>query len=109
MAISLSAHYGAVVVKLAADGAVLAARGTRTACGTWTGDRPPERFPALPAVVRDTTGAGDAFCAGFLAEWLAAPAGAGLAGPMNAAAQAAAVAVAALGGRPEPGQGPARN
>lgn len=103
MAISLSAHYGAVAVKLAADGAVLAARGAGTRARAETGatGHPPERFPALPAVVRDTTGAGDAFCAGFLAAWLA---GAGLAGAMGAAAQAAAVAVAALGGRPEPGQ-----
>jgi sugar/nucleoside kinase (ribokinase family) len=97
MAISLSAHYGAVALKLAADGAMLAARGAGTA------GHPPKRFPALPAVVRDTTGAGDAFCAGFLAAWLA---GAGLEDAMSAAAQAAAVAVAALGGRPEPGQGP---
>ncbi|MCW2930509.1 MAG: ribokinase [Actinomycetia bacterium] len=99
MAISLSAHYGAVAVKLAADGAVLAARGAGAGAGAR--GHPPQRFPALPAVVRDTTGAGDAFCAGFLAAWLA---GAGLAGAMGAAAQAAAVAVAALGGRPEPGQ-----
>ena len=58
MAISLSAHYGAVAVKLAADGAVLAARGSGRA---GRHRHPPKRFPALPAVVRDTTGAGDAF------------------------------------------------
>jgi sugar/nucleoside kinase (ribokinase family) len=103
MAISLSAHYGAVAVKLAADGAVLAADGSGGSGRVGRHSHPPRRFPALPAVVRDTTGAGDAFCAGFLAAWLA---GAGLEDAMSAAAQAAAVAVAALGGRPGPGQGP---
>ncbi len=92
MASSLCAHYGVVAVKLAADGAVLA---TREALET-----APRRFPAHPAVVRDTTGAGDAFCAGFLAAWLA---GAGLAGAMSSAARAAAVAVTILGGRPDAG------
>jgi sugar/nucleoside kinase (ribokinase family) len=94
MAISLSAHYGAVAVKLGADGVVLAARGTATRA------RPPERFPALPAVVRDTTGAGDAFCAGFLAAWLR---GGSTADAVRAGTRAAARAVATLGGRPESG------
>jgi sugar/nucleoside kinase (ribokinase family) len=31
----------------------------------------PVRIPAHPAHVRDTTGAGDAFCAAFLSRWLA--------------------------------------
>lgn len=83
----LARNYGAVVLKLGADGAVLAA-----------GDAPPVPIPASPAMVRDTTGAGDAFCAGFLAAWLA---GAPLAEAGGAAAKAAGLAVAALGGRPD--------
>jgi sugar/nucleoside kinase (ribokinase family) len=51
--------YGAVVLKLGAQGALLAARG-----------QPQVRVRGEPVDVRDTTGAGDAFCAGFLASWL---------------------------------------
>jgi sugar/nucleoside kinase (ribokinase family) len=94
MAISLSAHYGAVAVKLGADGAVLAASGAATR------RHPPERFPALPAVVQDTTGAGDAFCAGFLAAWLR---GGSMGDAVRAGTRTAARAVATLGGRPESG------
>lgn len=86
-AATLARNYGAVAVKLGADGAMLA-----------VGDAPPVLIPARPAVVRDTTGAGDAFCAGFLATWLA---GAPLTEAGTAAAKAAALAVAALGGRPD--------
>ncbi|HWG03156.1 MAG TPA: PfkB family carbohydrate kinase, partial [Trebonia sp.] len=60
MAGVLSGCYDAVAVKLGADGAVCAAAGAA-----------PVRVAAVPARVRDTTGAGDAFCAGFLAAWLA--------------------------------------
>jgi sugar/nucleoside kinase (ribokinase family) len=82
----LARNYGAVVLKLGADGAVLA-----------MGDAPPVLIPAWPAEVRDTTGAGDAFCAGFVAAWLAeAP----LAEAATAAVKAAALAVTVLGGRP---------
>jgi sugar/nucleoside kinase (ribokinase family) len=86
MAVLLRSHYGAAVVKLGARGALVAAEGA-----------PPARVPARSAVVRDTTGAGDAFCAGFLAAWLAGgpPAAAAVAG-----VTAAARAVSVLGGRP---------
>lgn len=99
LAASLTRHYGAVVVKLGPDGALLAIAGAE-----------PARFPAHPAVVRDTTGAGDAFCAGFLAAWLTPaslpregdPAGDALTAAMDAGGRAAAIAVSTLGGRPEP-------
>jgi sugar/nucleoside kinase (ribokinase family) len=87
MAIRLGEHYGAVMVKLGADGVVLATGG-----GT-------QRFPARPATVRDTTGAGDAFCAGFLAAWLR---GASAPDAVRAGTGAAATAVSLLGGRPAP-------
>jgi sugar/nucleoside kinase (ribokinase family) len=82
----LAAHFGAVALKLGPEGALLAAR-----------DVTPKRFPAQPAVVRDTTGAGDAFCAGFLAAWLR---GATHADATQAGTRTAAIAVSALGGRP---------
>jgi sugar/nucleoside kinase (ribokinase family) len=90
MAAELARHYDAVAIKLGADGAMLA-----------TADTPPARIPALAATVRDTTGAGDAFCAGFLAAWLTGAA------PLAATSEglaAAALAVSALGGRPNPPQ-----
>jgi sugar/nucleoside kinase (ribokinase family) len=88
MAAALARHYGAVALKLGRDGAVLV-----------TGDGPPSWIDAEPATVCDTTGAGDAFCAGFVARWLTG----GTAGEAAAAgAAAAALAVSALGGRPCP-------
>jgi sugar/nucleoside kinase (ribokinase family) len=83
---ALVPYYGAVVVKLGASGSLVASR-----------DGLVSRFPAHPAVVRDTTGAGDAFCAGFLAGWLR---GQDVAGAVDAGAAAAALAVSTLGGRP---------
>jgi sugar/nucleoside kinase (ribokinase family) len=112
MAALLTLHYGTVVLKLGAEGALLATAGAE-----------PQRFPARQATVRDTTGAGDAFCAGFLAAWLAGggcpgggdsrtgdvsgvrghgPARDGLATPVEAGMRAAAAAVSVLGGRPYP-------
>jgi sugar/nucleoside kinase (ribokinase family) len=86
MAVTLARDYGAVALTLGAEGAVLAAGSGR-----------PTRIPAKPVAVRDTTGAGDAFCAGFLAAWLT---GSDLASAARAAAETAAVAVSAIGGRP---------
>jgi sugar/nucleoside kinase (ribokinase family) len=86
MAAFLTRYYQAVVVKLGADGALVA------------GDRAkPVHVAAHSAAVRDTTGAGDAFCAGFLAAWLT---GSEMTAAVRAGAGAAAVAVAGLGGRP---------
>jgi sugar/nucleoside kinase (ribokinase family) len=90
MAGALAAHYRMVALKLGPEGMLLGAQG-----------RPPERLEAHPAVVRDTTGAGDAFCAGFLAAWLR---GATHAAAARAATRAAAAAVAVLGGRPQLGR-----
>ncbi|MEU2925228.1 PfkB family carbohydrate kinase [Streptomyces sp. NPDC007251] len=75
-----------VVVKTGADGALVVRSG-----GT------PTRVPAVPAVPRDTTGAGDAFTGAFLAALLADMA------PEEAAARgcrAGAEAVERVGGRP---------
>lgn len=58
---ALLESYNAVVLKLGPDGALYAdVEGAR------------ERLPATLARVVDTTGAGDALCAGFLAAWLRA-------------------------------------
>lgn len=56
---ALVLHYGAVVLKLGAGGAIFGQAG-----------QTPLHLPAAPAQVVDTTGAGDALCAGFLAAWL---------------------------------------
>jgi sugar/nucleoside kinase (ribokinase family) len=80
----LAASYGAVACTLGRDGAV------------WSdGDRI-VRVPAVPATVVDTTGAGDAFTAGFLAAWLrgAAPAAA-----LAAGTELAAAAIGTVGAR----------
>jgi sugar/nucleoside kinase (ribokinase family) len=94
MAAGLTGNYGAVVVKLGAGGAVYAD-------GSVSG-----RVAAEPVAVRDTTGAGDAFCAGFLAAWLG---GAPLAAACAVAVRTAARAVAGLGGRPEGEAGSLKN
>lgn len=88
MAAALAKTYPVVALKLGGGGCVLA-----------VADGPPVELPASPAEVMDTTGAGDAFCAGFLSQWPSVP-------PRVAAAVAvriAARAVSRLGGRPPAG------
>ena len=82
---ALAERFPAVVLTLGAAGAVLADAG-----GT-------SRVTAAPGDVLDTTGAGDAFAAGFLSVWTTEPdASAALA----AGAGAAARAISVLGARP---------
>ncbi|MEO3860642.1 sugar kinase [Acrocarpospora sp. B8E8] len=87
----LSDRYGAAAVKLGASGAILAEQGGIVSRATF-------RAPgdAVFSTV-DTTGAGDAFAAGFLAARLA-----GLPAPesVEAGCRAGAEAVGAVGGRP---------
>jgi sugar/nucleoside kinase (ribokinase family) len=81
---TLLSYYSAVVLKLGAEG-VLYSEEERT------------HVPAAPARVIDTTGAGDALCAGFLAAWLTgAPAGETLRRAVGLAARA----IEGVGGRP---------
>lgn len=83
---ALLGHYRGVVLKLGADGAAYAdAEGRRA------------RIPAAKARVVDTTGAGDAKCAGFLAAWLA---GKDPEAALRKGAELAARAVAQPGARP---------
>ena len=80
-------YYSGVVLKLGAEGALYAgADGERS------------RVPATQARVADTTGAGDALCAGFLDAWFAGePAGEASRRGVGLAARA----VERVGGRPE--------
>ena len=82
---SLAELFPAVVLTLGADGALLATAGATS------------RVAAAPAEVVDTTGAGDAFAAGFLSVWTTAR---DSAAALSAGATAAAQAIASLGARP---------
>ncbi|MFE5024121.1 carbohydrate kinase family protein [Streptomyces sp. NPDC056656] len=87
-AAKLSGWFPLVVVTSGVAGAVVAQGGAVCA-----------RVPSLPAVARDSTGAGDAFTGAFLAAWVRG------AGPREAATDgchAGALAVARVGGRPPP-------
>lgn len=84
----LRGRFGAVVLTLGAEGAVGAA-GTEVVRGT----------PVAGRVV-DTTGAGDAYCAGFIA---ARTGGSDLAACMRRGARTAGEAVGRLGARPSSG------
>jgi len=92
MAGRLAEHYGLVLLKLGADGCLLAVPGDA-----------PARIPAHPAQARDSTGAGDAFCGAFMSRWLAAgphPQTADLMAAAEFATKIAASVVTRLGGRP---------
>jgi ribokinase len=78
-------YYPAVVLKRGAGGALYADADGRS------------RVPAAQARVTDTTGAGDALCAGFLAAWLA---GAASEEALRRGVDLAARAVESVGGRP---------
>jgi sugar/nucleoside kinase (ribokinase family) len=86
---ALAARHPVVVVTLGPDGALWAA-----------GERLVHR-PAHPATVVDTTGAGDAFTAGLLSVWLAAPDG-----DPGTALEAGLARAAAVVARPGARQGP---
>lgn len=87
----LSDAYGLAVVKLGADGALAARDGRITA-----------EIPVAPVTPVDSTGAGDAFAAGFLVAYLA---GAGDAATLTAGCRSGARAVTQVGGRPGPPTG----
>ena len=92
MAGRLAEHYGLVLLKLGADGCLLAVRGEA-----------PVPIPAHPAQAEDSTGAGDAFCGAFMSRWLAAgphPQTADLMAAAEFATKIAASVVTRLGGRP---------
>lgn len=75
-----------VVLTLGRDGVLVGRRG-----------RPAEAVPAAAAGAQDTTGAGDAFCGGFLASWYA---GDDAVTAARAGVRLAAVACSSLGARP---------
>lgn len=85
---AISAWYGGVALKLGAGGALWVGAGDALIAR-----------PAEPAAVVDSTGAGDAFCAGFLARWLA---DGDADGALTAGLRLAAVAVSHVGARPDP-------
>jgi len=85
--LALRDRYGGVVLKLGAGGAAYADAGGA-----------PDRVQAPPSVrVVDTTGAGDALCAGFLASWLS---GGTSAEALRRGVELASRVVARVGARP---------
>jgi sugar/nucleoside kinase (ribokinase family) len=94
---ALSAEYGLVALKLGERGALLAQRGHAPV----TVSRPSDAPGALvDSGVRETTGAGDAFCAGFLACWLC---GGTPAEALSAGVRLGARAAGRVGARPHGG------
>jgi sugar/nucleoside kinase (ribokinase family) len=92
MAARLTRHYGMVALKLGGAGCLLAVP-----------DEAPVHVAAHLARVRDTTGAGDAFCGAFMSRWLAGdphPPAADLADAAEFAVRIAASVVTRFGARP---------
>src|SRR5690606_18347118 len=87
---ALLRHVPMVVLKQGSAGAIAATR---------QGDRITR--PAVAARVVDTTGAGDAFFAGFMASWLGTR---DLGAALEAGNRVAAMAVARLGAQPQNGR-----
>ena len=85
VATALAERFPAVALTLGADGALLASGGAS------------RRVAAVPATVVDTTGAGDAFAAGFLSRWTSSPDGDAA---LSSGAAAAGRAISVLGARP---------
>jgi sugar/nucleoside kinase (ribokinase family) len=89
----LTRHYGLVVLKLGGAGCLLAI----------PGEDPVHVAAVAVQEVRDTTGAGDAFCGAFMSRWLAYgpdPSAADLAAAAEFAAGIAASVVTRFGARP---------
>ena len=85
---ALLENYPVVALKLGAEGALVAA-----------GDGRRVPMAARPAEIVDSTGAGDAFCAGFVAQWVR---GRDLEECVLSAVTAAATATGQVGARPRP-------
>ena len=93
MATRLTRHYGLVALKLGGAGCLLAV----------PGEDPVHVSAVAVREVRDTTGAGDAFCGAFMSRWLAGgpdPRLAYLADAAEFAARIAASVVTRFGARP---------
>jgi ribokinase len=88
VAVALLRRFSEVAVTLGADGVVVAGEG-----------RPPQRLPAPPTAVVDTTGAGDAFAGAYLA-WRSAGAEPAVAAERGLAAASPAVTTVGAGWGP---------
>jgi len=88
VAASLGRRFGLVALTLGPEGVIVVHEGGA-----------PVSIPAVPSRILDPTGAGDAFCAAFLAAWSIVPDAVAAA---NAGVEVAGRAVTAIGGRPRP-------